>query len=363
MIRPTNAKKRANTVLNNKKSLPHIKGPPTPDTGCLPFFHPTRVVFVDDDPNFLKYFPPGLNANFPISCYASPGALLTDIARGRLETQLQVECWSSYTGRFADPQFEQMLSLDKTMLLMRVFGRHRFNPVSVMVVDYDMPEMDGLELCRRLAHLPCRKILLTGQASEAHAVAAFNEDLIDFFLPKGARNCVSLLRERIARYQRAFIADASRLVRQALRAEILMDWEDPGFCDLFAHLCEDLDIIEYYVIADPLDGFMLVDEHGRGRLLLTFSAAALAAQATMARIAGAPPTVVERLERRQAATFFAQEQGEAVLDAAAWCLACVPVQPFPTRPDRYYALLEAPAPFDVSPNTVLGLRAYLQGQA
>ncbi len=82
-----------------------------------------------------------------------------------------------------------------------------------------------------------------------------------------------------------------------------------------------------------------MDEHGHGRLLLTFSAAALAAQTTMARIAAAPPTVVERLERQQAATFLAQEEGEAVLDAAAWCLACVPLLPFPTRPDRYYALL------------------------
>lgn len=63
-------------------------------------------------------------------------------------------------------------------------------------------------------------------------------------------------------------------MRQALRAETLVDWDHPVFCDLFAHLCEA----------------------------------------------------------------------------------------FPTRPDLYYALLEAPAPFDVSPNTVLGLRAYLQGQ-
>ncbi len=107
---------------------------------------------------------------------------------------------------------------------------------------------------------------------------------------------------------------------------------------------------------------MLVNEQGRGRLLLTFSAAAFAAQATMTRVSRAPPTVVERLEQRRADT-FAQEKGESVLDARAWSLACVPVQPFPTRSDRYYALLEAPAPFDVSPNTVLGLRGYLQGQA
>jgi CheY-like chemotaxis protein len=347
-------------VLNSQQSIPQRKSPPKSETGPLPFFHPTRVVFVDDDPGFLRYFPESLGAHIPISRYASARQLLSDLAQGRLETSIQLDCWSSDTDRFTDPDYEHMLSLDKTVLMNRVFARHRFDPVSVMVVDYDMPEMDGLALCRRLAHLPCRKILLTGQASEAQAVAAFNEGLIDYFLPKGASDRKTLLRERVQRYQRAFIADATELVRQALRTETLMTWDDPEFCALFAHLREVHGVVEYYAISDPAEGFLLVNAAGEGRLLLTYNGCALDSQLMSARLLGAPRDVVSALELRRAATFFCDERSDMVLDAPAWRLACVPVLPFPTGTDRYYALIDTCNPFDVSPRTVVGLRRYLE---
>jgi CheY-like chemotaxis protein len=349
-------------VLDKKEPMPHTRGHTAKESSCLPFFHPTRIVFIDDELGFIRYFSGGLNLNVPISCYASPHRLLADITAGTLETSINLDCWSSYTGRFADPQHEHMLSLDKTMLMMRVFARNRFDPVSVFVVDYAMPEMNGLELCRRLSHLPARKILLTGQAGVEQAVEAFNEGLIDCYVSKGTATTKPLLREHIQRFQRAFIADATGLVRQALRTETFTTWDEPDFCALFAYLRRAHGIVEYYAISDPAEGFMLVNDQGRGRLLLTYSDAVLDAQFATARLSGAPPDVCEALRQRRAGTFFADEESNRALDATAWRLACVPVHPFPTRPERYYALLDTSEPFDVSPQTVLGLRRFLAEQ-
>jgi CheY-like chemotaxis protein len=332
------------------------------ETVCLPFYHPTRVVFVDDDRTFLEFFPRSLGPGIPVSSYDSPRRLLADLAAGRIETRIDLKCWTSYSGRLTDQDHEHLLGLDKTMIFMRVFARRRFGTLSVAVVDFDMPEMDGLDLCHALSHLPCRKILLTGQATESQAVAAFNEGLIDCFVPKNIPNLKSVVLERIRRYQRAFIADASRLLRHALRTETTATWDDLGFGHLLHRLCEARGIVEYYAVADPAEGFVLVDAEGNGRLLLTFGADTLNAQLASARVSGAPTDILGRLARREAGLYFADEHSNKVLDADGWRRAYVDLRPFPTDPDRYYGLVEHCRPFDVSPTTVLGLKGYLAGR-
>ena len=205
------------------------------ETVCLPFFHPTRVVFVDDDRSFLEYFPRTLGPSIPISRYDSPRKLLADLATGRIETHIDLKCWTSYSDRLADQDHEHMLGLDKAMIFTRVFARQRFGSLSVAVIDFDMPEMDGLDLCHAISHLPCRKILLTGQATESQAVAAFNEGLIDCFVSKSDPHLKAVIRERILRYQRAYIADETRLIRHALRTETYVNLERPGTRTATAH--------------------------------------------------------------------------------------------------------------------------------
>lgn len=329
---------------------------------CLPFFHPTRVAFIDDEVNFLNYFTRGLDLQVPISRYESPRMLLDELAFGRLPTRIDLDCWSNYRGQMLEDGYEQLMGLDKTMILMRLFNPQRFDVLSVAVVDYAMPEMDGIELCRRLSALPCRKILLTGQADESVAVDAFNEGLIDFFAPKDAPNVRHLIREQILRFQRDFISDASYLVRQALRSEHGQTWDDVGFCGLLEEIRERFGFVEYYAVSDPAEGFLLVDQHGRGRLLLTFSAAAIEAQFTAARLSGAPEEVLDRLAQEAVTTYFPSESGNQVLDAKAWRRACVPLTPFPNRSDRFYALLDHCEPFKVSPESVWGLKVRLGSQ-
>lgn len=45
-----------------------------------------------------------------------------------------------------------------------------------MVVDYSMPEVDGIQFLTSIRNANCMKILLTGIADEREAVAAFNAD-------------------------------------------------------------------------------------------------------------------------------------------------------------------------------------------
>lgn len=113
--------------------------------GLLPYFHPTTVVYVDDDRQFLSLLPPRAGIA-PYRCFHDPQAFLDELASGGLVTCLRQHCFNRYTGQVGDPEHEGVLGLDKWMLFMRLFNPRRFDVMSVAVIDYEMSPVDGLSL-------------------------------------------------------------------------------------------------------------------------------------------------------------------------------------------------------------------------
>lgn len=325
----------------------------------LPFFHPTRVVFIDDDRSFLSLFPMRLGARFPYSSYDSPFEFLDDLASGRIHASIALDWWTCYSGLQGHPPLEQVIGLDKSMIFQHLFDEKRFGVVSVVVVDYEMPEMSGISLCREIADLPCRKILLTGQADKSLAIHAFNEGLIDLYLPKLHPRLEAELNHAIRRFQLEYLAKATEIVATVLRTEDPPLWSDQAFCRLFHQICTDRGIVEYYTVDDP-KGFLLVDRDANGQLLLIFDSGELDAQCAAASLSRAPEGVMVQLQSRRSVLHFPHDEGGRVLHEQQWWDACVPLRAFPGRRDRFYALIDRPEPYPASPDTVLGLGRYLQ---
>ena len=59
-----------------------------------------------------------------------------------------------------------------------IYDSKRFAMKTVVVVDYSMPNMNGLEVCKALEDLPLKFIMLTGKAEPETAIEAFNDGLI-----------------------------------------------------------------------------------------------------------------------------------------------------------------------------------------
>lgn len=324
----------------------------------LPFFHPTRVVFVDDDRAFLNLLPLRLPANLPFLRFDSPRELLSELEKGRLQGALDLDWWDAYASEGLDQGTEQVVAFDRSMIFLRVFNRARFGLISVLVVDYQMPEMSGLDLCRRLAHLPCKKILLTGQADTALAVNAFNEGLIDMYLPKLHPDLDRELNLAIQRLQYAYLEQATGLITTVLSAVDPTLWGDPAFSRFLHQICDDRGIVEYYAIDEP-KGYLLVDPDGRAELLLLYDDDELDAQAAAAEASRAPEAIVRKVRARSDALHFSNDDPARVLSADQWWAACVPLHAVPGRDDRFYALVEQSESFLVGPETVLGLTRYL----
>jgi len=325
---------------------------------CLPFYHPTMVVYVDDDGELLHLLPPTVGV-LPYRCYTGPAQLLAALERKDLLTEVDLHCWERVTGQIGDPDTNSALILDKWMIYLRLFNPRRFDLVSVLVIDYDMPGMSGLTLCRRLAHLPCKKLLLTGLGDLEMAVQALNDDLIDMYLPKSQPDLEVQLARAVRRLQRRYFADSARMVGDVLRQDDQSIWGNEVLCRLFQQHCTDRGIAEYYSVSDPR-GFLLVTPGGEANLWLVFSDAEIEAHCFGARVLGAPAGVLAQLEGRQAIVFVGDFEGLAVLDTRRWWSACLPLTPVPGAGGLFFCTTQDAAPFRVTPASVRSYAHYLE---
>lgn len=317
---------------------------------CLPFYHPTTVVYVDDDGELLHLLPPAVGA-LPYRCFTSPGQLLSALGRRELLPEVDLNCWERITGQIGDPDTHGALILDKWMIYLRLFNPRRFDLMSVLVVDYRMPGMSGLTLCQRLAQLPCKKLMLTGQGDTEMAVQALNDDLIDMYLTKSQPDLDLHVARAIERLQRRYFADSARMVGDFLRQDDKALWGNAVLGRLLRQHCADRGIAEYYAISDPR-GFLLVTAEGEANLWLVFSDAEIEAHCFGARALGAPAGVLAQLEGRQAIVFIGDFEGQTVLDARRWWNACLPLTPVPGSDDLYYCTTGDAAPFRISRDSV-----------
>jgi CheY-like chemotaxis protein len=162
-----------------------------PSPQVLPYFHPTRVVLVDDEPRILQ-----MSALLLQRSPAVSGVRAFERALPALQWLHGREGAAPAPAPFEGARVRDVLAGDARTLLRtidvslaglpRLLARSRAaDPCSVVVSDFAMPGMDGLEFFGRLRDDGARRVLLTALCDDRSAVAAFNQGLIHRFLHKG----------------------------------------------------------------------------------------------------------------------------------------------------------------------------------
>lgn len=133
--------------------------------------------------------------------------------------------------------------------------------IAVLIVDYHMAEMNGLQLCQQLKNFAGKKILLTGEATHEQAVEGFNQGLIDKFIKKGA-NVADILKKYVDElvYEYFYEKTASIVAHlEASRSSILTDQK---FIEFFTDWCQKNAIEEFYLL-NKQGAFLLKDKQGK----------------------------------------------------------------------------------------------------
>ena len=297
-----------------------------------PFYHPTSILVLDDDPLFLESLDFQFSDELSCQTFTRPDAALE-----HLRTQApQHPDFGRYFSDCSEMDLgttvrngDRLLRLQLSELRSMVDDRSRHQRISVAIVDYDMPKMTGVEFCREISNLPVKTILLTGKAGLETAISAFNEGVIDCFLQKQDSNVSVSLRREIKRLQGLYFAEVSDPIRCALALQRPSFFGDPNFVKLFKEMVEANGIVEHYICASP-PGVMMRDAEGNDSFILVSDIDMANDQCEAAEHRAAPQDMVQLLRSRKAQAWFPTQQGFYHPDyEAEWARYIWPAQLLP----------------------------------
>ena len=282
-------------------------------TKLLPFYFPTSVVLVDDDPIFLKHFSLLLDPQLSYHLISSPQQALEFInERSSINDSLGV-----YADVATLDNADEQIFLNTNSLQNHIYNSKRFAQISIVIVDYSMPGMDGLEFCRRIKHPEIKCILLTGRADEKTAIKAFNEGIIQRFFLKSSTEVDKEINEAIIELQQDYFDAVSSpflLTMTKKYADFLVDEQ---FKTTFQQLLVNNNWVEFYLWDQPR-GMVLLDADGNSSFLFVSSKSEIDTHYEVALGAAAPPELLRVLSNGKHAAWFPTQDGHYTPECTNW---------------------------------------------
>lgn len=138
----------------------------------------------------------------------------------------------------------------------------RFKLISTIIVDFNMPGLNGQDLCEMLpSWLSANKIILTGEMWIEKAVKLLDQGVIDGFLRKGGRGLSDIVVDTVQKSARSFkyfpFVDDDLI-------------EDPILKDFVEKFIRRVDYCEYYIF-NKNGSYIFLDKNARFSGLLILS--------------------------------------------------------------------------------------------
>lgn len=309
----------------------------------LPIYqHPSLTVLVDDSDSFLRSLSFQLDPTLASRAFHDTRAALAWLRSNSRSAEWQTAPISASFDTNIRSLEQCSVALDVDQIYRISFQPDRFGIPTVLVVDYSMPQMNGIDFCREIANLPCKKILFTGAADEKIAVDAFNRGLIDRYIKKSDDDALERLEHDILELQQDYFADQSQPLRDLLALHGYGFVHDRAFGQLVRDIGKPLGIVEHYLYPNP-GGLLMLDAVGKGSLLVVETDASMQAHVEVARDNKAPASLLAAIHARHVVPFF--HDGDGMYSASVgndWLRYCKPAQVCSGTEQYYWAVFDLP---------------------
>lgn len=231
----------------------------------LSCYFPTTVILVDDDIPFLICLRDILeDMNINLKSFDNPAKALEYINDTSSTNKLD------YSDLIKDG--DESTSDCKSILLNissmhhEIYSSDRFTKISVVVSDYSLPVMNGVDLCSNVNDRNIQRILLTGIVDDKKAIEAFNNGYITRFLKKDSDNFASVFYETVKKSIYQYFKPYTNYVSKHISALEVTHLNDPIFADFFFKFCKQNTYIEDYML-DECGSYLFLDAVGNTSLL------------------------------------------------------------------------------------------------
>ena len=307
----------------------------------LPIYHhPSLTVLIDDSDSFLKSLSFQLDPTLARKAFCDTRSAIEWLDRqGGAQEPHDGQLHASHD-TYPNSHQECNVAFDIEQIHRISFQRKRFMTPSVLVVDYSMPQMNGVQLCEALRHLPCKKILFTGVADEKVAVDAFNRGLIDRYIKKSDDDALDKLETEIVALQHEYFAARTDPLRDMLTLHNYSFVSDPAFAELVCELVKEHRIVEHYVYSNPA-GILMYDSDGQAQLMVVETDASMDSHYEIAGDNDAPQSLLTALSGRCIIPWFREGDGMySASFASGWHKYIAPAQVCRGAQNYYWALFK-----------------------
>lgn len=229
------------------------------------YFLPSHVMIIDDDQTILDNLIPCLDEQTSVYVpFQNPFKALEYV-------NSQVDKMDSHVSLANADEWQHVrLNFNIYDLYKKIYNPERFSQISVVIVDYHMPGLNGLEFCAKIKNPYIQCILLTGDEDEQIAIEAFNQGLIQAYIKKHEIEALDKLKKAIREAQFNYFYQLSILTTSAATFDrSATALKDPSFINLFFNLIRENNIIEYY-LHEITGTFLFLDKSGNVSSLFTF---------------------------------------------------------------------------------------------
>lgn len=229
------------------------------------FYFPTTLICIDDNQLVLDGHKSLFRDTFKCICYTN--AKNAQIFFDSYEPPLDKISFLDSLTEFEHENFalQSAVQFDVAKIIDLTKNNSRYNEVAVILSDYYMPGMNGLELCQTLGAYKFKKMLLTENDDYHIAKQALNSGTIDYFANK--IDPTSEIEATVKNLAINYFCDITAKFIYHLGNEGISALTDPNFIKHFLEILQLKNIAEYYLI-DKNGSYLLIAANKQEYILI-----------------------------------------------------------------------------------------------
>lgn len=219
--------------------------------GVPVFYFPVKILFLDDDQSLLKHLKNVFKSDYEVltaTDYEDANKILLENT-AKNNFNFFVDQTEERYDLCNDISTNLTFSLDFNKIINFIDNKDSASiGIGVLVVDYKMPTINGVDYCKSLTNYRLKKILLTAEAEYEDGIRAFNQHLIDGYIKKGEPLAINKLKGHIKSALYDFFVELSLPILKSLETIGCTHVFDPGFIEFFQNFLNLHNISEYYLV-------------------------------------------------------------------------------------------------------------------
>lgn len=303
----------------------------------LLFLYPTTTTFIDDDQNFLNAVTTQPSIGQSVAFY-NPNNAIDELTKAnafdRMKKHIRRKDLAHNQGDLVDAA--SLIGFDPSHLYEEIYNPNRFRDIAVIVVDYYMDGLHGIEVCQKLKELPAKKILLTGGYDKEHlAIKAFNEGLIDKFISKTDPDLSRQLSQAIKILTESYFNDIGKMLIP-LSLEATHIFNNHNYINFVRSQQLNLNSVEFYLL-DASGSCLFLDIDGAPSWLIIKHQDELENYKNIAIDQEAPASLIAELTNKSQIPFFFKDE-DYQAGPENWGNYFLPARPLPGIAGYFYSI-------------------------